>query len=147
MNGGSGGQSSLEQEGGQWRQKDEQAGRATWRHGGASDLVVVGCEGESVSAAETVAAAAHAASRAADVVTWGSEVRGIVADGVSRKYESDALLKEFKKGRGLLASWKSTSLPSIAFRSLLLMILSCMICCRMVMSGLVMSSSTSGLLI
>lgn len=49
--------------------------------------------------------------------------------------------------RNSLASWKSTSLPSSAFFSLLLIILSCMICCRIVMSGLVMSSSTSGLLI
>ena len=47
----------------------------------------------------------------------------------------------------LLVSTKSTSLPLRAFFSRWVMIFSCMICCRIVMSGLVMSISTSGLLI
>lgn len=47
----------------------------------------------------------------------------------------------------LLVSWKSTSFPLMAYFSRLIIILSCMICLRTVMSGLVMSISTSGLLI
>lgn len=46
-----------------------------------------------------------------------------------------------------LASWKSTSFPMLALPRRFVMIFSCMICWRMVMSGLVMSTSTSGLLI
>lgn len=46
-----------------------------------------------------------------------------------------------------LVSWKSTSRPLRAFFSLCVMILSCIICWRIIRSGLVMSISTSGLLI
>lgn len=47
----------------------------------------------------------------------------------------------------LLVSWKLTSFPLYAFFSLLVMTRKAMICCRMKVSGLVMSTSTSGLLI
>lgn len=57
------------------------------------------------------------------------------------------LLPLSSPARHSLASWKSTSLPLRAFLSRLVMIFSCMICWRIVMSGLVMSISTSGLLI
>ena len=46
-----------------------------------------------------------------------------------------------------LVSWKSTSWPLRAFFKRCVMIFSCIICWRIVMSGLVMSISTSGLLI
>lgn len=47
----------------------------------------------------------------------------------------------------LLVSWKLTSFPLYAFFSLFVMTRKAMICCRMKVSGLVMSTSTSGLLI
>lgn len=47
----------------------------------------------------------------------------------------------------LLVSWKLTSLPLYAFFSLLDITRRAMICCLMKVSGLVMSTSTSGLLI
>lgn len=47
----------------------------------------------------------------------------------------------------LLVSWKLTSLPLYAFFSLLVITRRAMICCLMKVSGRVMSTSTSGLLI